>query len=113
MKKKIIYVAHPIASDEIYTTEQNLKNIERIVKHLNLKEEVIAIAPYYLDCVCMEDYIPHHRIIGVRKNKALIETGCFDEIWLFGHKLSMGMREECLMFIEMKKPVINFINVFI
>lgn len=111
MKKKIVYIAHPVKGDELFSIEDNIRNIEKIVRHINLTyRDVCAIAPYYLDLICMSDNNSTEREIGISKNKTLIQSGVFDEIWLFGHKLSFGMRDEALQFLDLGKQVVNNIN---
>lgn len=131
MKKKIVYIAHPIATDEKFTVEQNIADILRIIKNINIGKDfslflssglcdkdnfpefqisVIPLAPYIGDVLAMNDAVAHERKRGIDNGIAIIETGVFDELWLTGHKLSLGMQEEVRLFKLQGKPIINLID---
>lgn len=101
--KKFIYVAHQIAGD----VDANVKAILAIIRHINLTQpDVVALAPYIVDVLAMDDATPSERAIGLAKNHALIRAGVFDEIWLFGTGISSGIADEISIFKEIGLPVI-------
>lgn len=119
MKKKIVYIAHPIATDEKFTVDQNVADILRIIKNINLgdrpmsddcEEMIVPVASYLGDVLAMNDAVAHERKRGIDNGIAIIETGVFDELWLTGHKLSLGMQEEVRLFKLQGKPIINLID---
>ena len=88
---KVIYIAHPISGD----VAGNLKKIIRISRKINLKEpNVVPFAPYYLDCLSLNDNSIKERERGIRNDHFLIKKGFIDEIRLYGNRISKGMREE-------------------
>ncbi len=119
MKTKIVYIAHPVATDEKFTTEQNIADILRIIRNINLGDKpifpdfegvIIPIAPYLGDVLAMDDSVANERKKGIDNGIAIIKTGVFDELWLTGHKLSLGMQEEVNLFKLQGKPIINLIG---
>ena len=86
----------------------------RIIREANLAEEhgecIVPMAPYLGDCLALQDDNPMHRKRGIENDIAMINTGIFDEIWLTGHKLSLGMAEEVKMFVLQGKRVVDLIG---
>mgnify|MGYP001286558018 CR=1 FL=1 len=135
MKKKIVYIAHPIGGDVL----ANLEDLVRILRIINTNSHkgklkfgitnedivdntitvyqdnfdfsnVVPIAPYYADILALDDANPLERKRGIENCIALITTGAFDELWLTGTHISLGMREEVTMFVLQGKPVIDYTN---
>jgi hypothetical protein len=122
---KIVYIAHPIAADEKFTTDENVADLLRILRIINLEQysnskfesnpeiswdTIIPIAPYLGDVLSMDDTVVFQRKRGLQNCEELINTGMFDELWLTGHKLSFGMQAEVNMFKLLGKPIINLIG---
>lgn len=125
MKKKIVYIAHPISGD----IEGNLKDLARILRIINMNQvtlagptlgkietydfsNIIPQAPYYHDIVALDDNNPLERNRGIENDTAMIMTGIYDELWLTGNKISFGMEKERQLFIKIGKPVVNYIGKF-
>lgn len=107
MKKRIVYIAHPIFGD----VKGNLEDIIRILKQINVEyPDVIAMVPYFTDCMVLDDRHLPDRIKGLNNCKQIIETGIFDELWLTGQRVSVGMNMELTAFREQNKPIINLIG---
>lgn len=122
MNKKIVYIAHPISGD----IDANLKDLARILRIINTDSifgtrvcymddifnfsNIIPIAPYYADIVSLDDNNPIERKRGIENDIAIIETGVFDELWLTGTHISLGMKEEIKLFVLQGKPVIDYTN---
>lgn len=88
---KIIYIAHPISGD-IY---QNHLKVRKIIRDLNMSNpDIVPFAPYLIDLLCMDDYIPEERARGIKNNEALFRAKFIDEVWLFGDRISIGMQHE-------------------
>lgn len=88
---KVVYIAHPISGDVI----DNLNKVLDIVKELRFdRKDIIPLAPYLISCVLLDDSIPEHRSAGIDYNRRILESGIVDELWLYGDRISNGMKEE-------------------
>jgi len=100
---KIAYIAHPIGGD----VRNNLICIRSIVRHINLTEpEVVPFAPYYLDCITLDDNIPEQRARGIKNDVALMSAGFVDELRLYGNRISEGMSHEIELAVQLGIPII-------
>lgn len=104
---KIVYIAHPVGGD----VAANVQKILAIVRKINLEEKnIIPFAPYIADVLAMNDDIPEEREIGIRNCHAVLKSNIVDELWLYGPRLTAGMKEEVdlaldeLMTIRVKDP---------
>lgn len=99
---KIAYIAHPISGD----IEGNLERIAAICRNINLEEpEVVPFAPYYLDCIALDDNNPEERARGIKNDTELLKRGFVDEVRLYGNKISNGMLAEIKLAEELGIPV--------
>lgn len=104
MKKRIVYIAHPIGGD----VAGNLADLRRILRHINLTmPDVVPLAPYYGDVVSLDDANPAERERGVENEMALLRSGIFTELWLTGPRISPGMRAERQLALDMRIPVLD------
>lgn len=102
MKKKIIYIAHPIGGN----IDANVKNILGIVKDLNMSGlPVVPFAPYIVDVLALDDNDPEQRARGFENNKQLFDF--VDEVWLYGGWISHGMQTEIEWAKERNIPVLQ------
>ncbi len=102
-KKQIIYIAHPISGD----IEKNLFSIRKIVRTLNLSNpNIVPFVPYYVDVVSLDDNKPYERQRGIDNDVALFKSGCIDQVWLYGDKISEGMKAEIILAKELGIPVL-------
>ena len=100
---KIIYIAHPISGDII----GNLFEVRQIVRHINLTEpDVVPFAHYFVDCHALDDNIPEERQRGIENDIALLSAGFINEMWLYGDRISNGMRHEIELARKLGIPVI-------
>ena len=108
---KIIYIAHPIGAPTKEGIEANLTDLRRIVRKINLEHlDVVPFVPYYADIVSMDDNVFAERERGIKNDKAILESGIVDELWLTGDRISNGMlSEQHIALIEMI-PVIDMIR---
>ena len=88
----VVYISHPIGGD----VRANLKKVADISREINLNEVgVVPFAPYYLDCVALDDNVLDQRNRGLRNNLALFHRqGLIDELRLYGNRISTGMKLE-------------------
>src|SRR5580765_4146128 len=109
MSLKICYIGHPISGDVM----ANLNDIRRIVRQINLEfPEIVPFVPYYVDIVSLDDSIPEERERGIANDKAILESGMVQEMWLTGDRISNGMREEIILAAVMSIPVKNMMERF-
>lgn len=88
---KVAYIAHPISGD----IKKNLERIKEIARKINLKEpDTVPFAPYYLDCIALDDDNPFERRRGIMNDTELLKRGFIDEVRLYGSKISNGMLAE-------------------
>jgi len=100
---KIAYIAHPIGGD----VKSNLAKIQDVVLKINREEpETVPFAPYYLDCLILDDSVPEDRLRGIKNDHEFFERGFIDELRLYGDTISAGMEAEIELAREYKIPVI-------
>lgn len=88
---KIVYIAHPIGGD----VEGNLKKILAIVRQINLTEpDVVPFVPYFVDCHALNDGVPEERDRGIKNDREFFIRRVFDELRLYGDRISPGMSAE-------------------
>jgi len=101
---KIIYIAHPIGGD----IAENLNKICLIIRNINLTEpDILPFAHYVTDCYCLNDDVPEERARGIKNDEAFFRAGFIDEVWLYGEKISNGMKHEIELANELGIPVIS------
>lgn len=104
---KIVYIAHPISGD----MENNLADIRRIVRKINIKNlDTVPFVPYYSDIVSMDDIDSFERNKGLANDEAILKSGIVNELWLTGSTISLGMKKEIKVAATMNIPIINLIN---
>lgn len=104
---KIVYIAHPISGD----VENNLKDIVRIVRKINLDySNITPLVPYYVDCLALDDSIESERNRGIMNDIRILQKKLIDEVWLTGDRISSGMQQEKLLAEALGIPVINKIG---
>jgi len=99
---RIVYIAHPISGD----VKGNLEKIRCILRSLNLSGlNIVPFAPYWVDCHVLNDDDPVERERGIRNDQEFFRRKSFDELWLYGDKISRGMFEEIKLAIEYEIPI--------
>lgn len=100
---KIVYIAHPIAGD----VHGNIEKILKIVKEINMtREDVVPFAPYITDILALDDSIPEQRERGIKNDIALLRCGVVDELWIYGPKISGGMKAEIDLAYDLNIPIV-------
>jgi hypothetical protein len=100
--KKVVYIAHPISGD----VKSNIEKILKIVHDIQVSTpDVLAFAPYIVDCLAMDDDNPVHRKIGIENDFFLLRSGIVKELWLFGDRISPGMADGVKLADELGIPV--------
>lgn len=104
---KVVYIAHPISGD----VENNIKKVIAICREVNLTElDVIPFVPYLSDLYALDDSIQSERERGMKNGLSLLKKGFIDEIWLYGDRISNGMRAEINICLEVGIKVVPKTN---
>lgn len=101
---KLVYIAHPVQGD----VEGNIKRITSILREINTTEsDVIPMAPYLGDLLALDDTNTEERQRGIENGHHLIGLGIFQEVWLYGDRISKGMMSEIEIASSMDIPIIG------
>lgn len=92
--QKIWYLAHPLATDEHYTFQQNMDHVVHMMRLL-FDCGIRTIAPYHTMCLALDDDNLEHRRIGLEVDCEIVKR-LGGRVILTGHKLSRGMNVEVL-----------------
>jgi hypothetical protein len=98
---KTVFVAHPISGD----VSQNLEKVLKICEDIHTKD-LVPVAPYLVSLQYLDDGVIEDRELGVEANLECFRRGYVDELWLFGDKISSGMKKEVLLARKFNIPVV-------
>lgn len=102
MKKKIVYLCHPISGN----VQKNLNLIEIIYRIISREHpDIVPFAPYWITCHALNDKWPTDRAIGFSHNKEFFDRKVMDEVWVYGD--SPGVRQEIEWAKELGIKVVN------
>lgn len=102
-RPKVVYIAHPMSGD----IQGNMARVATIAREITLRgDNVIPFAPYFLSLMALDDARPHEREAGMAHNEAHFGRRSFDELWLYGDRISPGMWAEVRLARRFKIPVI-------
>ena len=99
---KTVFIAHPISGD----IKGNMKKVLAICEEIHSKD-IIPVAPYLVSLQYLNDEIIEDRELGVDANLECFHRGYIDELWLFGDKISSGMKQEILLAKELNIPIVS------
>ena len=98
---KIVYIVHPISGD----VQGNILKVLSILKEHHTAK-TYPFAPYLLSLQYLDDTIPEDRERGIKANVELFERNFIDEVWVFGDRISSGMKAEIELAERLKIPVL-------
>lgn len=101
----LYYLAHPVRGDKLHSLADNLGEAHEYYKQAR-RAGLLVLAPYLLDCECLDDTVEAERAAGIALDMRLLPL-C-DALILTGHKVSEGMQHE-LTAME-GKAVFNFVG---
>lgn len=101
IKKKIVYIAHPINGN----SRGNILKVLAICQHVH-RGVVMPIAPYLTPLSYLDDTKPKERAKGLIYNREFFKRGLIDELWLYGEKISDGMLGEIKLAKKYQIPII-------
>lgn len=99
--RKTVYIAHPVAGD----VKGNAQKILEICSEIHTKN-VIPVVPYLVSIQYLNDDAIEERRLGIEVNIECFHRGMVDEVWLYGERISPGMKEEVLLAFKLNIPVI-------
>ena len=98
---KIVYIVHPIRGD---VQGNILKVLSILKKHHTAK--IYPFAPYIVSLQYLDDNSPEDRERGIKANVELFERDFIDELWVFGDRISSGMKAEIELAERLKIPIV-------
>jgi hypothetical protein len=100
-QKKLVFIAHPIRGN----LADNMEKIFAICKQVH-EEGHIPIAPYLISLLSLRDGVAEDRKLGLEANLVAFERGFIDELWLYGDRISEGMKIEVALAKKLGIPII-------
>ena len=85
------YLAHPIAADGEYSTEENLEHARKVLR-LFLEAGIYVTAPWIPACEVLDDTNVDHRRLGLDIDTTIVSH--LRKLILTGHRVSEGMYRE-------------------
>ena len=101
MKKKTVFIGHPIGGN----IKSNVEKVLKICAEVHTKN-IIPVSPYLISLQYLNDEVIEDRELGMDANHECFHRRYVDELWLFGNRVSKGMEKEILLARKMKIPVI-------
>lgn len=98
---KTVFIGHPIGGD----VKVNAEKVLNICKEVHTKH-IIPVAPYLVSLQYLNDEIVEDRELGMEANHECFLRGYVDELWLFGERISEGMKGEIALARELGVPII-------
>lgn len=100
---KIAYISHPVAGD----VENNIIKILNIVREINLTEpDIVPFVPYLADIQALDDSNTEERDRGFKNIAQMFRRKSFDELRIYGNKITAGILIEINLSLENRIPVI-------
>lgn len=104
----VYYLSHPLAPDNKFTYEQNLRHVMEMVQFFNRDLRVKVIAPYYEMCMVLDNNKIEDSIHGLEADEWICEK--MGHIIMVGHKESRGMTAERNAVDRARGVVLNFVT---
>lgn len=101
MNKKTVFIGHPIGGN----IKSNVEKVLKICEKVHTKD-IIPVAPYLISLQYLSDEVIEDRNLGMEVNHECFHRRYVDELWLFGDKISEGMKKEILLAKKMNIPII-------
>lgn len=98
---KTVFIGRPISGD----VKGNSQKVLEICRDVHTKD-IIPVAPYLVSLEYLDDDVTEDRELGIEANHECFRRGYVDELWLFGEKISEGMKGEIALARELGIPII-------
>ena len=97
-ERKMVYVCSPFAGDYMVNTE----NTKKYCKYV-MDQGYVPFAPHIMFASFLDDTDPVQRTKGCTLGLEMLER--VDEIWVFGDRISSGMKNEILFSEKFNIPI--------
>ncbi|TCL37223.1 hypothetical protein EV210_10690 [Anaerospora hongkongensis] len=98
---KFVYVCSPLRGD----IETNIRRAYGYCRFV-IQQGALPLAPHAIFTAFLDDTIPEERQLGMSLGIELLKRS--DELWVFGKRITEGMRAEIEVAIERNIPVQYF-----
>ena len=98
---KTVFIGHPVSGD----IEGNVKKILAICDEVHT-QDVVPVAPYLVSLQYLDDGVIEDRELGIEANLECFRRHFVDELWLYGDRISDGMKREIVEARQCGIPVI-------
>jgi hypothetical protein len=98
---KTVYICHPIGGD----VKNNVQKVTEICSKIH-NEDIIPVVPYLVSLQYLDDEVKEDRELGIDANLECFHRKYIDEVWLYGNRISPGMKQEILIARKYGVPVI-------
>ena len=95
MKK--VYICSPLGG----AVEENLERVKQFARFA-FGQGVVPVVPHFY-ALCLDDSDPKERALALRAGQSLLWL-C-DELWVFGNRITRGMRDELSFARHLNIPV--------
>lgn len=102
----VAYICSPYKGRDMAERQDNIGAAKRYGRFALSQGRVPYIA-HLAVCGFLDDDIPSERDAGIMVDSAMITKAC-DELWVFGDKLSPGMKAEIALFRKLGRPIKYF-----
>ena len=99
--RPLVFICSPFAGD----VERNIENARRFSRFA-VEQGAIPVAPHLLYPQFMDDNDKDERTLGLFFGSVLLSK-C-DAVWVFGEKISPGMKQELIKASKWNKPIRYF-----
>lgn len=100
-KRPVVYICSPLAGN----IERNLANAKRYSRFASMHGAVVFTPHFYAEY--LDDDVERERNLAICMNMKMLKK-C-DEVWVFGKRISPGMREE-IAFANRRGMKIRYFN---
>lgn len=98
---KFVYVCSPLRGD----IETNIRRAHGYCRFV-IQRGALPLAPHAIFTAFLDDTIPQERQLGMALGIELLKRS--DELWVFGKRISEGMRAEIEVATAQNIPVLYF-----
>lgn len=102
-RRRLVYICAPYKGADMREREQNVQNARMHAMYV-LGKGCVPYAAHLAVCGFLDDDIPAERDAGIAVDAAVMAL-C-DELWVFGDKISAGMKAEIAAFEKANKPIV-------
>lgn len=99
MERKVVFISHPLRGD----LEGNTNKVKEICREL-INDDIIPLAAHLLFPTFLDDNIQEERETGMKGTLELLSRS--DEVWVYGEKISEGMKKEIELAQRLGIPVV-------